>query len=347
MIIVDFFLTKSFIPTTILLFWSVTINAQSDDTSRIILEEGWIEDMGNRIGFDISLNNAFEIFHLKAPGTEFNIHPNIENNIRLGVNYRFISAGIEFAPDFLPGNGDRNSKGKTQSFEIGSSLILRHWFADLEYASVRGYFLENTRDFVAWKEGDPYIQFPDLSYQGVSINSGYIMNSKYSLNSVISQTERQLKSAGTFMPFLSMRYYLIDDQSSDVNTQKTDNTEIRLGPGYAHTLVVREKFYASFGAFTGIGYQNTMLTSRLFSGNVQTRQDNFLFTWRAQSGIGINGRRFYSGLYAEVSGKNYRQENTTVMNRETRILYHFFLGYRIKPIPFIQKQVEKIESIMN
>ena len=120
---------------------------------------------------DLSLNNSFETFEVKVPGNRYVIYPNKPNNLRFKFNYRFITFSFQFAPKFLPGNGDEELKGKTKTFEIGPSLIFRHWFLNLEYSKVRGYYLENTDDWIDRQKGDPYVQFPDLQYNGFSINS--------------------------------------------------------------------------------------------------------------------------------------------------------------------------------
>jgi len=103
---------------------------------------------------------------------------------------KFISFGFQFAPDFIPGNGDEDLKGKTKSFGIGTSLIIKHWFSDLSYSNVKGFYLENSDDYILRQNCDPYIQFPDLNYKGFSAELGYYNNQKFSSRSLTSQTER-------------------------------------------------------------------------------------------------------------------------------------------------------------
>lgn len=337
-------IVRVYLMVATLLICNSKINAQIVDTIQIKTENGWIEKMNNKIAMDVSLNNSYEIFEVKTSTDKFIIHPNTPTNLRFKINYRFISFGFQFAPDFIPGNGDEDTKGKTKSFDIGTSLIFKHWFMDLSYSKVIGYYLKNTSDFINHEEGEPYIQFPDLYYNGFSIATGYINNSKFSLRSLTSQTERQLKSAGSFMPVFNFRYYVIDDKSSGTSTQKSNNIETSIGPGYAYTFVAQEKFYLSLGLLANFGYLNTNLTTRQPSGNIKTKQDNFIFRWDGKSGIGYNGSRFYTGLYANVSGTKYNQENTTTMNFETRVSYHFFFGIRIKSPDFIERKVTKLEK---
>ena len=335
---------QTFLIIPLLLICSLDVNAQIKDTIDIKNEDGWIEKMSDKIAIDVSLNNSYKIFEVKTSTNKFILYPNTPNNLRLKFNYRFISFGFQFAPDFIPGNGDENIRGKTKSFELGTSLIFKHWYFDVSYSKIKGFYLENSNEHIAWAEGDPYIQFPDLYYKGFSIGSGYINNSKFSFRSLTSQTERQLKSAGSFIPALNFRYYIIDNNSSETSTQKTNNIEASVGPGYAHTFVIKEKFYVSLGLLASVGYLNTKLTTRQPTGDIISNQDNFIFRWDGKTGIGYNGRTLYTGIYANISGTKYNQENTSVVNFETRIFYHLFLGIRIKSPSYIERKVTKLEN---
>lgn len=321
--------------------------AQTVDTTRTLIEDGYIEKMTDNIGLDISMNNAFSIFEVVTASNTILLYPNTPNNLRLNINYDFISLGFETAPDFLPGNDDELERGNTKSFKLGSAFIFKHWFVDASYSRLKGFYLRNTEDFIPWNKGDPYTQFPDLLYKGFSLSSGYIDNSRFSFRSLTSQTERQLKSAGSFVPDINFEYYIIDDRSADINTQTSKNFEVGIGPGYVHTFVIKEKFYGSLGAYSSLGYLNTRLTTRTPQGEVVTHQDNFMFRWDGQVGLGYNGGTFYTGLYANVSGSRYRQENTTAINHETRIIYHLFLGIRLRAPDYLRRMTTKIKKTLN
>lgn len=338
------FINLTFLIAILLFANCFHINAQIRDSIAVKTENGWIEKMGDKIAVDISFNNSYEIFEVKTVTEKYILYPNTPTNLRFKLNYKFISFGFEFAPDALPSNGDEDLKGKTKSFGLGTSLVFKHWFSDLSYSKVKGYYLENTDEFTMRAKGDPYIQFPDLNYKGFAFALGYYNNTKFSLKSLTSQTERQLKSAGSFIPVFNFRYYTIDDTSSNINTQKSNNIEASIGPGYAYTFVAKEKFYVSLSLQGSLGYLNTNLTTRQPIENIKTNQDNFILRWDGKTGLGYNGDRFYTGLYANISGTKYKQENTTAINVETRIFYHLFFGIRFKSPSYIEKQMNKIEK---
>ncbi len=312
--------------------------AQISDTLSNIYEEGWIEKMNGIIAADISFNNSYETFRVETSSNKTILYPNTPNNLRLKLHYEFISLGIQFAPDFLPGNGDNDSKGETTAFQLNAALVFKNWFSNITYSKVQGYYLKNTDDYINWTKGDAYIQFPDLNYEGVSISSGYIHNSKFSLRSLTTQTERQLKSAGSFMPVFNFEYYRINDKSNSVNTQKSKNIEFHIGPGYAHTFVLKEKIYASIGMLASIGYLNTKLTTRTEGGNLVTNQNNLLLRADCKIGMGYNSSKFYTGIFTTLSDTWFKQENTTARNTETNVFYHIFFGMRFNAPNLFKKK---------
>jgi hypothetical protein len=93
---------------------------------------------------------------------------------------------------------------------------------------------------------------------------------------------------------------------------------------------MKEKFYIAIGAIPSIGVIHTKVTTRFPSGNVYSHQRNLAFRWDTRSGLGFNGRRFFTGVYVQFSGLEYKQENTTAVNHETRAFFQFFAGFRIK-----------------
>lgn len=319
--------------------------AQSDTINNPV-KDAWIEKMSDKIAVDLSVNNSYETFKVRAPSNPILLYPNTPNNLRLNVNYDFISLGIQFSPDFLPGNGDEEIKGETKAFQLSTALIFRHWFTDISYSKVQGYYLRNSSDFISWTDGDAFLQFPDLNYEGISISSGYIHNPRFSLRSLTSQTERQLKSAGSFIPQIHMEYYAIDDESGSESIQNSNHLKLNVGPGYAYTLVHKQRFYASLGLTAGIGYLNSRISSRTALQDTVTRQDNLLFRWDGKAGIGYNGSKFYAGFFTNVSGTRYKQENTTVINSETKVFYHIFFGMRFKAPEFLKKGVNKVKKLL-
>lgn len=321
-------------------------HGQNGKNAKLTEDKNWIEKMNDKIGVDISVNNSFLTFSVSTPTNKTVLYPNTPNNLLLRFNYDFISIDIEFSPSFLPGNGDEALRGSTNSYEIGASLIFKHWFTSVTFKNIKGFYLENTADYDStWKPGDPYLQIPDLRYKGLRVLAGYIHNPNFSLRSLTSHTERQVKSAGSFIPILETSYYVIDNETGTIGTQRSANYEIAIGPGYHYTFVFKERFYSSLAITGSLGYLNTKLTTRAAIGNLISNQNNFVVRGNYRVSIGYNGKRFYTGMYTNISDARFRQEGSTARNSESRIFYHFFLGMRLDAPKFLQKGMQKVKGI--
>lgn len=211
-------------------------------------------------------------------------------------------------------------------------LIFRHLYQHISAARTKGYYLDNTKDFFpGWKEGDAYIQFPNLRYLNFKGVTGFVTNAKFSLRALHSQADRQIKSAGTFFPNLSYRYYIISDESSlleQSSTQRTDNLEFILAVGYLHTFVYRASYFLSVGLTPGYGILSMKLQTRTINETVTNHQTNQLYWLQAKATTGYNGIRFYAGLSAELTSLQYTQEHSDVQTFNSRAVFNLFLGYR-------------------
>jgi hypothetical protein len=151
-------------------------------------------------------------------------------------NYRFISLSIRYIPKWLPGNDDEDLKGKTKGGGFGLNFTYSKWMQHLSYSKTKGFYLENTSEHrPGWEDGDPYVQFPDLEFKNFQGITAYKFNPGYSINAVAWQTERQVKSAGSFIPHFLYRYYISDNKAAPTPggfTQKSNNLELVLGAVY-------------------------------------------------------------------------------------------------------------------
>ena len=321
--------------------WFTSAYAQQDTGLVEVLQDGYIENMDRYLTVELFGNNYFETFRIDQPGQRIELYPNATTKVGLGLNYRFAYVSVGMAPRFLPGNGDDSIRGKTTSWSVGFNLIFKHFLALNNVSKTQGYYLRNTQDFnPLWAPGDPYVQFPDLTHFTVNVLAGYSFNPLFSLRHMINQTERQLKSAGTFMPIGVFRYY----ETYGGNNQSTHNIEWSLGGSYFYTWVIRSSFYLSGGALASAGMVHTQLTTQFPTGDEVTRQDNPLFRWDARMGLGWNGPRFYAQAYANIAGLEFNQAGTVVHNHDTRYFFYTSIGYRIGLSKKFNDSVDRIQE---
>lgn len=299
----------------------------------VVVQDGFIEQMKNYLVLRLSFVNDNERFSIDTGPTVTNIYPNGSSNLRLNLNYRFLSAGFKYIPRFISSNDDDILKGKTTGIGFNFNLNFTHWVQSFAYTRTTGYYLENTSDYDPnWQEGDPFIQFPNLHYRSIQGVTGYNFNQHFSTNALISGTERQLKSTGTFLPTLSYRYYIVDNReelTGTASSQKSNNFEIIANAGYYYTYVFNEQFYASAGAALGYGLLSSKVITRTVDERFEVRQNNGVFKWDARGAIGYNGERFFSGFYVTAENRRFKQQNTSVTNANWRVYMQVHVGYRL------------------
>jgi hypothetical protein len=312
----------------------------------------YIDKVDTIISVKLNVNSEYEQFEVHGSNFYYDIRPNISLSTKISFSYRFISFGIGFKPKIIPGNNDNDMEGKTRTLSFGLNILTSHWMQDLQFGYVTGFYLHNTGDYPPtpdWTKGeDPYIQFPDLKVAVLRGSTGYKLNKNFSLKSISSKTEIQLKSCGSFIPYLVYEYFEIDNQSDDPNqhsSQRTNNFDALASLGYFYTFVIKSKYYASLGLVPGFGFQHTNLLTRLPEENVTTKYTDPLFRLQEKAGIGYNSRKFYTGAELSMAQSSHSQGNTSVQEKATRIFFQVFVGYRFNAPKFLKHETDVVKNM--
>ena len=298
-----------------------------------IVEDGYIERF-EKLGVKLALSNDVEGFSLNGGNNKLKILPNTSTLASIKLLYKPLSLSLfHFYPDLFSDNSDEMEKGKTKNWSIGGNLNFKNWLNNITFSKTRGYYLSNTSDFnPSWEKGDPYIQFPDLEFQGFHGTTGYRLNPKLSFNAVELQTERQLKSVGSFIPRIYYRFFTVDDKTpltGSNSIQKSRTIELLLGFGYYHTFV-HNKFYFSAGLTPSVGKNITKLTTRSAGPEIRSKLNSRLVQLDGTAALGYNGDKIFAGFETQYRSSKYNQGNTTSSIRNSRITYQLFMGYRFK-----------------
>ncbi|WP_290795671.1 DUF4421 family protein [Flavihumibacter sp. UBA7668] len=334
----------------LILLFSLCLHAQDTRSIKLGSKQQYIETMSDFITLKLALTSDLETFSVYSGDIRYQINPNAATITTISINYSFISATFRFTPRFFPNNSDTDEKGKTKSLGFGLNLYLDHWLQELSYGRTKGYYLDNTSDFTpGWQEGDLYIQFPNLLYKGFQGTTGYKCNRNFSLNAISTQSERQLKSAGSFIPQIHYRYYLTDDrtrlETPNQSSQKARNLELLAGAGYYHNFIMKKNFNVALGLTPAAGFLFMNFTTRNANNStINSRQRDLIVRVDARAGLGYNGERIFGGFYTSAFTSSYEQENSHVINGNSRIFFKLFLGYRISALSIVKEKQSNISS---
>ena len=338
--------------------WAQVANEEVDKDVKPGDSSEYIAQIPELLTFKIGLHNDVTGFASYNANQVVDIRPNTSTFLKLGASYRFVTMSYAFAAGFLPGNGDEDLKGKTTTSTYAMEFFLPRLFQSMYYTKTKGYYLYNTDDYIpGWiRNTDPFVQFPDLLHKGFGGVTGFRLNSNFSFPAIYSQTERQIKSAGTFVTNLKYDYYIINDRTQLNGTnssQKSNNLLVALDPGYFYTFVFLKDFYFTLGVFGEIGLVHTKLTTRLpiaFPNptyeyvNYESKNNDFLYGVEAQSALGYNGKRFFTGVVAKFYYNQHRQENTSQYLVKDRLIVDFTIGYRFTAPAFLVRHFDKREA---
>lgn len=334
------------LPFTILLITLArSADAQGPDSN-------YVQHISGYLNLRFTQSTELDRLTVTSGSSKIDLRPNASSVSKISLNYKFISIGFGFIPRFLPGNKDDRIKGKTSGKNFDLNFSFRHWVQSFNYHRTKGFYLDNTSDYQSgWSSGDPYLQFPDLYFTQYSGSTAYSFNSNFSVSAITAQTEKQLKTAGSFIPHLFYRFYQSDDRSPIPETgsfsrQRSNNGEILLGAGYFQNIVLPQQFCFTWGLVPGGGLVLTSFTTRSNEETITTRQTNGILRLDGRAGIGYNGSRWFAGLYGKISSSSLKQQRTTVINSETRLFFQLFAGYRLTAPKILRETVSKMESLI-
>ena len=261
-----------------------------------------------------------------------------------GISYKWFSVASSL---FKLNEPNENQKGITNQFDVQWNFYLRFLSIDLRIQRYEGYYLDNSNTIKNWdKIRDGLYQRFDLITSSVGGNIRYNLNyQKYSPRAIFTQTERQLKSAGS--PSFGFRWNIlrVESDSSIVpeNVQSTfvnfnlnqlSFLDVGVGFGYGYTFI-RDKWFFNIGFMGFIVHQNV---SFLGNGLLQ-EQIGMQLNFQSRTALGYSNDKIYMGFTA-VSDQMYSnwQNNKNIIYSFSKIRFIF-----AKRIHTRTNQVEKRE----
>ncbi|MFP3832502.1 DUF4421 family protein [Chryseobacterium sp. SIMBA_028] len=324
----------------VLLFFlfAIQVNAQKDTTNI----KSYADQVMVRANLDTNIESF--IFSEGEDGKEnqqiFTI--NNKTKVSLSVDYKIISATVSFAPKFFSDNKENELKGNSSYTDFSFRLFPKRFIQTLYYKNVKGFYIENMQDlFPGWKEGDPYMQFPDLRVQSFGGSTSYILNKNFSAKSIYTQGEWQSKSSGSWVPFLD---YDLTVLRNKVDDKKVKETQYKIGGniGYFYNWVIGKNVNISPYLALGLGGKFSTYRNVLEDGS---RENAHYLTLRMEGGlhVGYNTDRFLFGGKMNFNTYAYNQtKNQAVQNNNVYGL--LYIGYRFAPPRVVKNTYDKIQK---
>ena len=192
-------------------------------------------------------SRSFVFLLQNSENEEYEYMPNNPFNFGVGFSWKntMLSFSYGYGFDFLR---DRN-KGKTESFDFQFHNYGRKFVFDVFIQKYKGFYLEDEKHNVEL--------FPNLSVQQYGVYGLYVFNNKkFSYKAAFDQSQKQLKSAGSFLLGFGVYDSKIESDSSIIiNDQNIlRNFQFGVSAGYAYTWVLGRRWFISGSVTSGIHF---------------------------------------------------------------------------------------------
>ncbi len=283
-------------------------------------------------------------FRLKNTATDdfLEYRPNLQSAFGVGFTYSWLAFDIVFNPKW---NREKNTEvGETNEFNVKATVYLKRHMVDATYRRYKGMHISNPDDYLnPWDGKYPYR--PDIRMTNFSV--AYTISSnykKYSPKTTFQLDGRLKKSAGSFLHISEFHLTSLKadssimpleyEQSFNQQAQITRMNIILLQQaiGYAYTFIYKQ-FYFTLSAMPGVSFSYGAVESD--GGNYNPLSFNYLF--KSMSGIGINTRKWYAGVYFIYKYQNINLTKELAFNSNLGE-WRIFIGYRIHA-PHVVKNI--------
>ncbi|WP_417352858.1 DUF4421 family protein [Flavobacterium alkalisoli] len=288
----------------------------------------YIQYFDDKISVQLYMHQTSNDFTLKytEDNTVVDVEPNKKTTLGVAVQYDFISFSIGVAPRFFANNKDRKDSKMTS---FGFNFFPGQWVQHFDFYYQKGISLK--------ADGFEDVYLPGLKTLKIGGSTGYVFNENFSFKAVAFQNVKQLKSAGSFAPFVSYYYTELNGKKEPQLGGKAYFIDVALSPSYNYNLVVAKNFLIAAGASFGAGFS--------YINDEGENNTAFLTQVTLSLSMGYNSDTFYGGLYSKGRVSNH---NTSLgVNMNDTIGYGtLFFGYRFGAPKVVKEETQKIKDII-
>lgn len=299
----------------------------------------YVETFSHKINIRTSLEleeQALEVSNLNT-SNDYSLRQNEVGKLAFSLNYKILGVKLGFTPGFL--KNDFALKGPAEYRHYRIRIYFPKLYQQFYYYRTKGFYVKNTDDYVdGWEKGkDPYLQISNLNTLEIGGETRYYFSNKFGYRAIFSNTERQLKSKGTWMAVLKYNYSKIDKPSTDYFVLNDESYNLNFIGGYIYNLVFDKNKYL-FGQITpsvGIKYVRNIHNDT--GGGVE--QDHLLIPnigLRTRLGLGYTSNKFYYGVSVLINSTSYK-EYANMNLVDSRVFASIHLGYRFKAFKSLEK----------
>jgi len=324
-------------------------NITEKDSTQDNVNNLFIESYNNQLNIKFDLSNDIENYNISFMDEKAIITPNLNFRLALDFNYKFVS--LSLGARIPSSESNINYKGDSYIFRFKVKLLFNKWFHQFEYNYTRGYYIKNSNNFYD-DELSNLIQFPRLKTYVFSGSTAYKFNDNFSLKAVSSQTEIQLKSAGSFIPSLDYWVYQINGTEKVINPSGElilrdsyndySGMATMFNIGYYYTFVYKKNWYAHLFLDPGIGIDFYQVNTINMDENYRRNFNSLIMSIQSGVALGYSSKKYYFGVAYNNTTTNQNQYKDNFQFNTSRNVFHTFIGYRFKAPKQVKETIDYI-----
>lgn len=311
----------------------------------------YIREYNNRLNINLNTSNEFISYRIPFEGFNGVMKPNIYQRLAIDFNYRF--ATLRIGVRLKGSEEDRERRGESDYLRFRLQFIFKNWAHKWEFNRIKGYYVSNSNDLLDTDTKNK-ILFPEMTSYIFHGESYRKLNPRYSIKAINSQTEAQIKSAGTWMPSIDYWYYYIEkmDTYTDINGETIKRQNYKTINGFTlasfwgyHYTFVRKKFYLNSFVDIGLGYDyayNKYFENRKGVGFIKT--NNFTYGVKAGLHLGYNSDKFFFGGGVSNRIMDYLGQDQPTNALSNNLSFNIFIGHRFRAPKQVRKTVDFIDE---
>ncbi len=236
---------------------------------------------------------------------------------------------------------DIHKYGTTTHSALNFSFSAYRFRVESSYRNYEGFYYPNSRmyDTLRFDSTGVFLQNPSMNIRSLRVKTIFIFNKKhFSYSSAYYNTQRQLKSAGSFLLLNNIYQNLMSTDSSFIpqpaqslfldyakmNYFKVSGFSI--GPGYSYNLVLWKTLYANATLTSGVDFQHR--TWKTSQGAEPADYWKIGFASDFRLALGLNGKRWFFSLTGRYDINKFNSKDIKVAT--TYFAGDINLGYRFR-----------------
>ena len=282
---------------------------------------------------------SFEVDNQSDLNEKLSYKPNSSFNAGLGM-YLF-EVAVEFTFAVPIDERSTNTYGASDVRDLQANFLGKNWGVDLYSQKYSGFYVPNPNPGTSLS--DAYIKRSDIELRNTGMNVVYAVNrNKFSLKAAYNYSERQLKSAGSFIISGTLNTFQLQADSSILTSDPTASpafrqfryTALSVAPGYAYSLIYKS-FFLNGVVSLGPAHYWLMDTGRdgaeQYDISINTCADIRL-------ALGYNGDRIFGGMSFITQSRNIRFDDIRFNNGN--YTFKLLVGYRFREVGILKKRAK-------